>query len=1316
MPHSEARPPIPKVPRANQPSIEDVNQVWQNAKVATEVEWLNAGKDPYSEEGQRWIRGKFRDRFSAYSTKAYGWTTDENLRAFRMMGFPVEGRMSDDAVLERQAASAAFTADKEKILANPLGTVGALAKGVNFLSTGIIPSPEEIDQIKASLKVGMMGLDWPRHLLKSLIIRSNIDLIPGEFETKGPIGKFFNSIGKNLAFQEDAAELRKTNPEEYSRALRLREIYGVPGFKNPGEQLMIDIGMHPWEAQILSSLADPVIVVDKPFVFLAKAVPTTRFLWAMYQGKKVKKLVPPGAGKKIAEGNLKFMDEAMHWKATPQVLTRAEQAVGARTVTPIKPFGANDPGAKSLAEFEKLGKIARPTVDELKPIDFELATAASEMSQMQRAVLLQMRSDMATTQESLVSFQKMFSRYSDEMSPEMFQKGHLNDAYYNLKTGEQKIVPAGIVQDFFEAATDDKMGRYLIEADDGTVRWATQKSGVLTKEAAALKKAVGASPEDLIDLKNNWSFMGNEAFLQTSTRAMFDHMREAGIRNASRNGLWQYLHKSGIGRAVGKLRQPIRRLQESPVMQPVVRGFQAKAAVHEGDMAELIQALGGKVWKYDDTLAGAVRGGVGRVSGKLNKVDDELVDALGAGLGGPTYLKAINARRLKNNLKPLTMAQAKAHDPDTAVLIRMWTDRMGRKAIDQGMITPNQWITEYLPIINSKLAQGFDVETAWRGAEKYAIAQGKVKETRPLFTMQRNGEMAPDELNILKVLEGYSQAINRDRYLLPVIRDAERIIKSTAFDPALRETALDFLKHARGDVSTLQLRFLQDGINRRNVVLKAIGETKFEKSAADYDQMIKRHTRVIADMFYNNFMGFKMALAARNWTQKSLALGILGKGVPGGRLRAPEYIRESYARGYQKEPQARFSKTERLAGWSRNAMEFADDTAVQIGKGSKFGNLQRELREKGMFHFVYEDMGNRFQVYMAAEGYVDDLWNNMIKGGNGFEVAAKRMTVDEGARLKLAFKEKDLDAAYDTMGRWMVNETQYLYHPLNRPEAFRGPIAGLAYMFQTWPQNYAEASAQAFKTGFNDPSNATLGPILGRTGKVGQIGAGFEELGNWYLPYVSMGYGLNSVGRHISNEIGYGPDLGDWVLPEAPDWYKKAFGHDTEDDVKFPIPKAAFGLPIIGRIAASALRLDKGAAGGAIIPLATIDAATELFTNVLYDGLFSPDENIRAKALETGFNRIPWTPTAGDAALRQISEYLGIGDINSDNSFEQVLGAFMQQAPAGSRRDHLSPYQDFYEANGFRFFDSDVMPQGGAGLFGEDLKSSLKTEINTKLK
>ncbi len=1233
------------------PSKQTVSELWTQHQTANEPVLIKAGMVDNNER-QRFMRADFSTVYRNYTKNTLLWGDGETDMHLRSLGFETTERLTDRDYMNRAEAFARLQADKDAILSSldvASGMPGAASKLISLLS------PENLQRMEAVLHteyrdIAMVGI-------KGWILANEF---PGPF---GP-GNTFHFPG----FNPEASKLMKADPEAFNQELVLRERYHLEGFRNPGEDTLVRWGVPPvWATMITEMAIDPATYSDAPIAVGLDIITWGRNLWVMKQALKSGIRVDQKYINEATTRLTRNLEEAKNFKAAHQPALQRSLGTAPKLDFPGGPGILSSPDA--IEGLLKLKKQARLPLKEVERIDRSLVKMADEMGINERREFLRLRSMQSTTQEDIISFQKNFSRYKDEI-PDDWYKGKLTDGYYNKATGEVEEFPAGIVREYHDSTTPKE---YLVTDKDGVVQWAD------TEAARQMQKVVG-SPEDLKRMRD-MPFVGNDPDIRATQVALLKAFEENGEQTAATFGRFGLRFR---GKPVAaSIRQPIRNLQNTPAFQPMVKAMEFSRTMQEARMAQLINAMGGKVVKFDESLMGILRGGRSGFAIKKmpKKMGDDFEDGLMILVGGDPFKKAIAARRQAAGLDPLDYATLRKN-PElsaTADRLRFFWDDLGDEAMNAGLISPDQWVNEYLPIFRAKMDNGMDIESAIRQMDSAFTKAGSTAH-RPFFAMIRNGEISPTELNLQTLTEAYTKALYRHKYVKPVADDLMRIATDPKNAMGVQERAvmIDWITHQTGGVTDLQ-NFALAGVLENKDLLRELGKgqgaikSALDKASdADFLQWGKNHGRLVADMYYGGWMAFRPGLANRNFLQKTLAWNLLGKGLPGGPARSGKYFADAYARGRDSAFKIRFADSAREAGWLRQSIEFAEDQFDNLNKGNAVTRGIRKAKDFGLLHYSYEDLNNRMIVYAAAESYADDLIkaSKGAKNNAGYKAAAKNMTTDEGARFVQAIENGADEEARKIMGRWMVNETQYLYNAANRPAFIKGATIGLgrggsinvgkmAYMFQTWPQNAAELTIQAFTAGARTQTNL-----------MAQVVAGTEQAITFWTPYLATGYALHGLSLRAHHETGSGANLGSWILPDAPKALKRAIDWDEGSVLPLPIPGALSRVP------------------GSPPPLGSVIAMSRLLAEIAWEGMLSPDEDVSAAAINAVRADTPLMPKFTEGFLRPVGEMLGL-TLEEGNPLQRLGAAALGVPPAGSRRDEMSTYQDVRGALGYPQFGED---------------------------
>jgi hypothetical protein len=556
-----------------------------------------------------------------------------------------------------------------------------------------------------------------------------------------------------------------------------------------------------------------------------------------------------------------------------------------------------------------------------------------------------------------------------------------------------------------------------------------------------------------------------------------------------------------------------------------------------------------------------------RANAEARDLNDKLVYLL----GGKRMQNAIDAKRKEEGAKALRLdglerevLEDGSELGEIAKGVRQLLDDMGQEAIDIGVLTPKRIIEEYLPILHDSVSKARPGE--------YGTALGRLgmrfKELgdtpdNPFFAMVRSGMYDPTELDLVRLVETYADRLYFHKYMKPAMDDLRRVAKNkgedivdaagntiyakagSEMDGRDREQLLEWLDHVQGRIGPLQgsaaLWFNKlDTMTDLAVRFKLMPDQKANPEKwRQWRIYQQRASRTIAELYYTNFLGWKLGSAAKNLTQKSLSLNYLGLGLTAeesGRVKraAGQTAQRTGATGhgylvrgnmkFQRDAAARqrFADAATREGWLTNFREFMESAMNERGADI----VAPWWKENSLLMFRWADMDNRAKVFMAAEEHLSDLIKASEKRGSGvFEELLLKMRTTESAMLRKALKEGNHDLARDIYSRFLVNETQFLYNPLNRATFQSTPWLGLAYIFQTWPLNYAEFLANSFSGGkrwYGKDRMAT-----GRMSAAKEVFDGLRGIRDATLPISLFGIALDTVGTPMQM------DLGRWFFKEA---------------------------------------------------------------------------------------------------------------------------------------------------------------------------------------
>lgn len=208
-----------------------------------------------------------------------------------------------------------------------------------------------------------------------------------------------------------------------------------------------------------------------------------------------------------------------------------------------------------------------------------------------------------------------------------------------------------------------------------------------------------------------------------------------------------------------------------------------------------------------------------------------------------------------------------------------------------------------------------------------------------------------------------------------------------------------------------------------------------------------------------------------------------------------------YARGVAAAASKEGRALARAAGIEGNIDELAELQSYALTGVRKVIN---ETARIGLKPFGKVEDAQRAAVYLGTRAKTLDA----IKRAKGdFDVFSRRAELgsyrtSEAAILEAAFKAKGTpEDIADEAGKMMVNNTQWMYSPVERPPALNSPVGRLYGRFGTWPASYAEYLREFVLPGVSHRKPDNAGRILARTlmyngalvGLLGSIGTYFGD-------------------------------------------------------------------------------------------------------------------------------------------------------------------------------------------------------------------------------
>jgi hypothetical protein len=970
----------------------------------------------------------------------------------------------------------------------------------------------------------------------------------------------------NPFYDEEAARDMRENPKLFLQKALLKEAYDVPGYKNPGAKQLEAAGMNPFIADIITyDILDPISWVGgKPLTLMmgigggVAAYKAGRLALA---ARNARKLMNGDEMIKFARG-LGHVARSFMKGQTRQSVFNPKQ----RPLTSGQDFlelereainiGAKLPGKKEIAALKVVESMGERSLK--SGLALEKLLDGLEPWWAQR--IMQLRVQQIAHGSEIAEVERLVMKYLPKGSRPP------KEWFDNIEMFDHFLTPAKRV--------GGKVVRHSVKVRRGLVtdfyrhpdHYFTDQMNSLrdTPKGRALRDAMGM--ENLQDIKKlkefrEYTFVGNHARIREVRAALEKLYSKAGLEELTDMG-------SLLGR-IG-LRQHRALLQNTGAFDTVVEMGQLMAMAKEARQLEFMGALGATAFKWagTDVLSHMV-GGASKVTLKsIPKIARgqarDLNDKVASIVGGKTMADDIARKRTKEGLSLLDM-KVVAKDKEAVEMarkIKHLFDDMAHEAVNEGLITPDQVLKEYLPRIMEDVRQGKTLTQSLDDLDAIFRTRGQ-GEAQPFFTMLRNGEVDLDAMTDLpKLVDAYTTALYRHKYMNPVLEELTGIAKSVIGEVdeggkivkyATKNVQmgkhdahrlLDFVTHHKGGMSNVQLSVIHGMTTSRNMFKGLFGAKP--KTSAEMAEMVRTGSRRIANMYYSGYMGMRTGLAMRNLTQKSLAWGLLGRGLPGPGKQMGYFVKGQRRWNADEVARLEFQTLADESGWTKHYVEFLD---AQFKSTRPLG---QKAQDASLFMYSWADYDNRAKVYMAAREYVDDLFKNRNAGKEAWREASKKMRPAEKALFEQAVLTDDIAAARKSYGRFLVNETQWLYSKFNRPAFTNIPILGHAYMFMSWPFNLSEALVQAGSIGMRE-----FGKKPGQQANIGHLLGAAKGMNDYIAPYMTMSLGLGAMAAP------FGVDLFRWGLADAPRWMQDKYHIDY-----LPIPRALQGLagaiPFVG--------------------------------------------------------------------------------------------------------------------------------------------------------
>lgn len=1039
------------------------------------------------------------------------------------------------------------------------------------------------------------------------------------------------------------------NPEVFEAAMR----YSIPGYELPGVKRLEQAGVYPWAADIvMETTLDPFTWLDPGVGDLGRVAlgvgtaavgaAATRVGWAMTRRGAVQ------SGADLADNVVRVAERFADVSAKArQGLLEADEITGIAQQAARDPEGGRR--AKALEKFSSLLEKHRGGVAEgrleadgrflgiVKSLLDDEAPGTSQIAEE----LLDLRTSLVDNPIELASWQakaeKALKGSLDVDRMRVLSRSDITESFLNRTTGEIVEVEAGLVS------------RFVSNPDDFIInnRWKKTAEGHAVRKLLNDNDPLSAVAhfEELIPVGNTKLFRDVAAGL----------IEAEGLESLAKR------IKLPLASKLIKLAPMGERLADTPLFKPMVRQEIAQTAEREAWRLRFHDALGGRVAHLGNALMEQiVTGGSGFKLTKrsilarrnrsalspmrfIEKLGEgkarDFNDALAWQLGDQVTRDAILAKRGADGLeRPVVTSEV----AEAAANVERLFDDLGNEAVKLGLVDPRTLVKNYLPRVYAQMQNGVSATEAVKMLR--AELGGIAKEADPFFSMVRHGEDPAGLItDVPRLYEMYTSTLMRHKYLKPFVQDVLDTVQSPKYpmDAADRMLTMDYLHHMLGGTSTfqaayqktmrMQLRNAQE-LARDPDMARRLLDDRIAQLARDEgaERAIDYWTRQLTDLFYTHFMGGKLGLGLRNYTQLALAAPAVG----GGRTSFKHFTNGLRRVRTDKALYARYMESAKKWNWHGEFYEFADNAFEQVGFARKPDILPRGYKKALLGWFQLTDMHLRTASWGAGYDYAEGLVRSASKGKTPkWKSRTRQFDKAERAYLDRAFREgrfEDFKTAYADA---VVNNSQWLYNARNRPhwaQTQANAILGAMMVFMTWPLNYGTALARATESGMTKMAPAAL-----RNAKAIEMGL------RWLAPAIGLGIAMEYGGK-----LGPIGGMGNWIFPE--------YG-PPDEKVVVPFPPLK-NLSPVGTL----LNPDQG-------PTETFPA---LGAWAAVHGLFKAgqaayrdeDPNLMARAIHQVPQAIPVTPGGWQPAMQALGESLGIEPDPDfrDGIYDMVLGALLQ--------------------------------------------------------
>lgn len=1063
----------------------------------------------------------------------------------------------------------------------------------------------------------------------------------------GPGGRAEIEIVPNPWFDEEAEEvLNDGGLRGALKGLVDERMAGIARWKLPGAQALENVGVKPiWAELIMTDALDPAAwLLGGPLVFVAGKAAIT----GTYRAARVTKDV---------------LQAAQHFKRVRYLLDGQELGVRAmldmkRLREGLEIIGLEGQGAKItnknlqklIAQLEEsgdkdkvgelLGTFFKPqggrTRQQALAWDKKQLKALREMSPAGQKLFVQTRIQMARNASELKELQLLYGsqKWADNIPTEWWSRANIFEEYYHHASNTVIRVDGGVMADamrnphlYFKGQNVvERMSAGPLRPGDGGAKLVFRADG----KGRALMRGVGA--KDVNDVS---------AFDRLRTSAYIGRdpaVRQARIALEKGRKVLRDHEVGELGANLSGIRGTRNLLRNTGVHSTVIQAKEISQAAREARHAQVAGIFGGRGEEIIPSLWGMMRGGGRRVRvtkqvvkkgtrvGKLGRSARDLNDEVYAVMGGEDALKWVNQERALHKLPELRKSDISEDSVRMGEELRAVLDDMFTEAVDIGAITPGEYLTEYLPMVRRAVSgrpRGQSSADAIASLHQKMIRKGRT-DMDPFFTMVRSGELAPDEFNVPSLIDKYARSLYKAKYETPVMDDLVRI----ATDPRAtmgnndRVALLDWVFYQRGGLSASQTSSAASINKMNNMNFRLNDDDIFGKGAGSVRELLQNPvqrskavrymSRQWTGMMYAAALGGKSLLAFRNTEQLALGLNRIGN------MRSGKYLGRATADMWTNDAALmRYGDSARGFGWHKNWGEFIAEAAA---------DLPRDIVPPGFRDFLTylyraADGQNRMLTYRATELAVEDMfkWKRAAdpKRANEWRKYGKKMHPGERQIFERAMLEDDLVRARRVASEAAVNDSQWLYHPGNRPMGFasRGTLKQAVfdsmYLFLSWPSNFGE--------------NFIAGM---RAGRIGKEGFAKERLGEMEgAGRFIMQLSLLSVGADAASEMLNLPvDLSFRNLPDTPDWqwYRDGFesltgiekGGGVLRGGKIPLAIGP-GTDLLGSLFETAQ--------GAETPIVLVNTLTDFFTGVAQvgEGLMSDDKDVTQQVMNDLFKATP---------------------------------------------------------------------------------------------